>query len=122
MPPPTRSRVGSGTRNNPIASSRTTPVVSRDPKAGYATEERTSFEKIPDLLKKDGATAATIFATNDVNGPTTPTTAIVATSNMDGVTLNRVGGEGHVGSDSFLKGITTAGLTGEERPDCEPTF
>ncbi|MDV5142859.1 hypothetical protein R1T08_00575 [Streptomyces sp. SBC-4] len=45
------------------------PVVSRDPKPGYATEERTSFEKIPDLLKKDGATAATILATNDVNGP-----------------------------------------------------
>ncbi|MFE5485936.1 hypothetical protein [Streptomyces sp. NPDC056527] len=42
------------------------PFVSRDPKAGYATVERIPFEKIPDLLKKDGATAATIFATNDV--------------------------------------------------------
>ncbi len=98
------------------------PVVSRDTKAGVASEQRVPYEKIPSLLRQDGPTATAVLATNKVNGPAVPAGGVVATSAASGgLRLARVSDKGEAGVDGYLTDLDTKGL-GEDGPDCEPTF
>lgn len=98
------------------------PVVSRDTKAGVASEQRVPYEKIPSLLKQDGPTAATVLATSGVHGRAVPSGGVVATgAQSGGVRLKRVADKGWSGADAFLTDLETKGL-GEDGPDCAPSF
>ncbi|MFI8521378.1 hypothetical protein ACIGEZ_26680 [Streptomyces sp. NPDC085481] len=95
-----------------------TGYASRDPKGGPSTEERVAEDKVPDLVKRDGATANTILAING-DSVATPQGGIVATGNSTfGLHLSRVD---TLRSDGFLSEIETVGL-GEKEEWCEPSF
>ncbi|MEV7569349.1 hypothetical protein [Streptomyces tanashiensis] len=100
-------------------------LASRDPKGGLKTEENTLFGKIPDLLGKDGPTAETVLATDDIDAAVVPAGGVVATSNNDyGVSLSKIGPESEgSGAGVYLHDITTTGL-GDKGSEvfCEPAF
>ncbi|MFC9395906.1 hypothetical protein ACFTWS_22465 [Streptomyces sp. NPDC057027] len=97
---------------------------SRDPKGGLKTEENTAFGKIPDLLRKDGPTAETALATDDVDVAAVPAGGVVATGNTTyGVRLSKVGPEsGGIGAGVYLTEIATTGLDENSKVFCEPAF
>ncbi|MFF7778673.1 hypothetical protein ACFZCG_30170 [Streptomyces tanashiensis] len=99
-------------------------LASRDPKGGLKTEENTPFGKIPDLLRKDGPTAETVLATDDVPAAAVPAGGVVATGNTTyGVRLSQVGPEsGGIGAGVYLTDIATAGLDEDNKVFCEPAF
>ncbi|MFF5707557.1 PD40 domain-containing protein [Streptomyces sp. 62] len=99
-------------------------LASRDPKGGLKTEEQTPFEKIPDLLEKDGPTAVTVLALDDIHAVAVPGGGVVATSTTDGgVSLSRASRTSNgVGSGSYLTDIATAGLDENNKVFCEPAF
>ncbi|MFE5588760.1 hypothetical protein [Streptomyces sp. NPDC056549] len=99
-------------------------LASRDPKGGLKTEENTPFGTIPDLLGKDGPTAETVLATDDVDGAAVPGGGVVATGNTtSGVRLSKVGPEsGGIGAGVYLTDIATKGLDENDKVFCEPAF
>ncbi|WP_369144807.1 hypothetical protein [Streptomyces sp. R44] len=99
-------------------------VASRDPKGGLKTEEKTPDEKIPGLLEKDGATAETVLATDDIHAPAVPAGGVVATGNTTyGVRLSKVRPDGDgIGAGVYLTDIKTQGLDEDNREFCEPAF
>ncbi|MGW8764688.1 hypothetical protein ACWGN5_19490 [Streptomyces sp. NPDC055815] len=107
-----------------IDSDATGAIASRDPKGGLKTEENTPFEKVPDLLKKDGPTAETVLATDDVHGVAVPAGGIVATSGTTfGVHLSKIGPHsGGIGAEGYLAEIKIEGLDEDNREFCEPAF
>ncbi|SED15639.1 PD40 domain-containing protein [Streptomyces sp. TLI_105] len=107
-----------------VDSDATGAVASRDPKGGLKTEENTPFEKVPDLLKKDGPTAETVLATDDIHAVAVPAGGIVATYSTDnGVRLNKVGpGSGGIGAGVYLTEIAPTGLDEDNREMCVPSF
>ncbi len=104
----------------------TDPLGSRDPKGGLKTEEKTPFEKIPDLLEQDGPTAVTALATDDIHAVAVPDGGIVATAGTNtGVRLSRVDRSragGGVGAGAYLADIATEGLDDDSPTYCEPAF
>ncbi|MFE7514629.1 hypothetical protein ACFU8I_25890 [Streptomyces sp. NPDC057540] len=99
-------------------------LASRDPEGGLKTEENTPFAKIPDLLRKDGPTAETALATDDVDAAAVPAGGVVATGNTTyGVRLSKVGPEsGGIGAGVYLTDIATTGLDEDNKVFCEPAF
>ncbi|MGW5776941.1 hypothetical protein [Streptomyces sp. NPDC003863] len=104
----------------------TDPLGSRDPKGGLKTEEKTPFERIPDLLEQDGPSAVTALAIDSIHAVAVPEGGIVATSSTDGgVRLSRVDRSnkgGGVGAGAFLADIATTGLDENDKVFCEPAF
>lgn len=94
----------------------------RDPKRGVDTEQQVADHEIPQRLRQDGATAATILGLTHWRAPVTPKGTVVATyTSAQGLGLARPTGTEGDGAGRYLESFETVGLGGMRDPfPCDP--